>query len=694
MALVYHRFKLDVTPGAMPPELNVSEQDINRQIEITLMDGGEEFAIPSGTTATIEGTIGDHGFRANAASATGCVVTFLLTEDMTACEGRAWVKVKLTKDNAPVSTCGFWLVVDRAGVNANTVIGMSGFEQQLKDGVYDYLDDHQLASIAFLPQDLVSAGTDINTIVRPGCYLLAGAASFAYVNNPLPSGHTGILLVYEASERYGMQMIYDMVSTKAIYKRIRRESTDFSGQAFVQILDSYYTPTSTPFSVITDMPTGSTYIGQPNTFTLGDNFHWTLQNNVSYRIVKFNMLILVSSPASNETYIGSYSNVGVDSWIKLAEDEEPTQEDDAVQIYTEFNFIPGKVYSGNSMIDKPSDVNLQATEKMPCLGNTDYFNRFRNYTYNGTTVVFFDKTGQIIGHKWQSEFAEYSYTTPDGTQEFDGTYLPMLKFTTPENAAFFAFNWSMTEANKKYFCVSNVPLFLIGFSQPNIRIKANSPLLAKKDKTLCVIGPSGVMIDRLNRPAAGDYISGFQEHLRPHYKDVVSYGYSSAAYAVGATESPSIYEYITQGVGSLPAKDFTNIDEVLLIQSGTALSTLQVGDAGGLTAETVDPSTMIGAIRGIVQYILVQNPRCKIYVASFYKYNNSIANPNKVYEMHEAVRALCDALGLTYIDLWSNVPFNYSNYSAENLIYTYDGGHANSAGNAALADVIKRHLIG
>ena len=386
--------------------------------------------------------------------------------------------------------------------------------------------------------------------------------------------------------------------------------------------------------------------------------------------------------------------MGVDKSSKHATDEvHEIIHEDAVQVYTNFEFIENKIFDGDKMIDKPLDVDLQATNKLPCLGNTDYYNRFPDYTYNGSAVVFYDKSGRIIGHKGQTEFTEYDYTTADGTQQYPGTYLEMLKFTTPENAAFFAFNWSVQGESKTAFCVSNIPLFLIGFSQPNISIKDNSPLLVKKNKTLCVIGPSGVMIDRLYRSEAGDYISGFQEHLLPYYKDVISYGYSSCSYAVGGNSNPSIYEYITQGVNELPAKDFTNIDEVLLIQSGSALSTLQVGYAGGLNEETVDTSTMIGSIRGIVQYILSQNPRCKIYITSFYKYNNSIANTSKVYAMHNATKELCDTLGLTYIELWNDTPFNSSNYTSENLIYTYDGGHANSLGNKALADVIKKYLI-
>ena len=61
---------------------------------------------------------------------------------MTASKGRAWVKIKLIQDNSPISTCGFWLNVDRAGVEADTVIGANGFEQQIVDAVQDWLDEH------------------------------------------------------------------------------------------------------------------------------------------------------------------------------------------------------------------------------------------------------------------------------------------------------------------------------------------------------------------------------------------------------------------------------------------------------------------------------------------------------------------------------------------------------------------------
>lgn len=142
MALVNRSLMLDITPGAIPKVVNVSEYDQNRQFTVNLIDEGGVFEIPSGTTATVEGTIGGSGFSANA-TISGDTITFTLTESMTAKAGDVWCKIKLVKDSKPIQTCAFILRVDKAGVEADTVIGAPGFEEQIADAVEGYLDDHQ-----------------------------------------------------------------------------------------------------------------------------------------------------------------------------------------------------------------------------------------------------------------------------------------------------------------------------------------------------------------------------------------------------------------------------------------------------------------------------------------------------------------------------------------------------------------------
>jgi len=140
MAIVNQDLYLEIPPGTIPPTLNVTEYDENMQVTVHLLQRGQAFEVPSGTAAKVEGTIAGRPFSVDA-TADGSTVTFELDKSMTAFSGRAWTKIKLTKDSKPVSTCGFWLDNDRAGVEAETVIGANGFYDTIKSAVYDYLDN-------------------------------------------------------------------------------------------------------------------------------------------------------------------------------------------------------------------------------------------------------------------------------------------------------------------------------------------------------------------------------------------------------------------------------------------------------------------------------------------------------------------------------------------------------------------------
>jgi len=154
---------LDITPGAIPQVVKVSEYDQNRQYTVTLIDDGGTFTIPSGTTATIEGTIGGNAFS-ESATVSGNTITFTLSESMTALAGDVWCKIKLTKDSKPLQTCAFILRVDKAGAEADTVIGADGFQEQINQGVAEYFDNDppffELPSGGQSGQALLSDGAD------------------------------------------------------------------------------------------------------------------------------------------------------------------------------------------------------------------------------------------------------------------------------------------------------------------------------------------------------------------------------------------------------------------------------------------------------------------------------------------------------------------------------------------------------
>ena len=127
----------------MPPVVHVSEYDIGRSYTVGLIgENNDTFTIPTGTTATIEGTLnGVVGFSVPATISNN-KVAFTLTESMTAYAGKAWCKIKLTLNDEPIQTCAFILAVDRAGVEAGDVIGAPGFDEQLAAAVKAYFDDN------------------------------------------------------------------------------------------------------------------------------------------------------------------------------------------------------------------------------------------------------------------------------------------------------------------------------------------------------------------------------------------------------------------------------------------------------------------------------------------------------------------------------------------------------------------------
>lgn len=145
MALVAKTLTLDITPGAIPQVVNVSEYDENREYTVTLIDEGGVYQIPSGTTATVEGTIGGNAFS-ESAIVSGNTITFTLSESMTAKAGDVWCKIKLTKDSKPIQTCAFILRCDRAGAEAGAVIGASGFEEQIAEAAGAWLEDQGFTS--------------------------------------------------------------------------------------------------------------------------------------------------------------------------------------------------------------------------------------------------------------------------------------------------------------------------------------------------------------------------------------------------------------------------------------------------------------------------------------------------------------------------------------------------------------------
>lgn len=222
MALVTTDFNINITPGAMPPVVHVSEYDIGRSYTVELIgENNDAFTIPTGTTATIEGTLnGVVGFSAPATISNNKVV-FALTESMTAYAGKAWCKIKLTLNDEPIQTCAFIIAVDRAGVESETVIGAPGFEEQIKDAVDDRLSalSEENVKSAELDEDNMVSFKNANGIVLFTLDLSELGTPASYGNLVLSAesltveeGGTGAFTVSLDSAPSANQIVYLAVS--------------------------------------------------------------------------------------------------------------------------------------------------------------------------------------------------------------------------------------------------------------------------------------------------------------------------------------------------------------------------------------------------------------------------------------------------------------------------------------------------
>lgn len=147
LPMILQQVDLDIIPGKKPPVVHVSEYDTGRSIIVSLFKDGIAYGSTArnhSVTVKVEGTIGEYCFSEDASWADDSdKIVFHLTETMTAIRGRVWTKIKLTDSyGQQLSSCGFWLDVDRAGVEGDSIPSAPGFKEIVNQAVSQYLDEH------------------------------------------------------------------------------------------------------------------------------------------------------------------------------------------------------------------------------------------------------------------------------------------------------------------------------------------------------------------------------------------------------------------------------------------------------------------------------------------------------------------------------------------------------------------------
>ncbi len=114
--MITNTLELKMTPGGITPMMRVSQHETGaRTFAFRLYDGDTEYPIPTGATVTLYGRRPDGVGFSSLCSIVGGKILVIVTEDMTACAGRAECEVELVSGGTRVSTENFFLLVEPAG---------------------------------------------------------------------------------------------------------------------------------------------------------------------------------------------------------------------------------------------------------------------------------------------------------------------------------------------------------------------------------------------------------------------------------------------------------------------------------------------------------------------------------------------------------------------------------------------------
>ena len=149
--MITQSYKIDMTPGAVPLRVKVSQYDVGiRQLVFQLYNGATACTSNSfDLSAQIVGTKQDQkGFAYEASvdtSALGIWVTVDITEQMTACAGDVVCEIRMYNNSSRISTANFILDVEPAALGADTDISETEIPAII-DAAREYAEDAEDAA--------------------------------------------------------------------------------------------------------------------------------------------------------------------------------------------------------------------------------------------------------------------------------------------------------------------------------------------------------------------------------------------------------------------------------------------------------------------------------------------------------------------------------------------------------------------
>ena len=457
-------------------------------------------------------------------------------------------------------------------------------------------------------------------------------------------------------------------------------------------LNSYTTP---GVYKVTSATAAKTVLHRPDGAAAA--FRLVVMETTQSNLPRLKQFLLTNTTENTGIYVRHYDGSSFGDWYEMASTDSfssiRSETAPEMVMYSSFEWVSGGWWTSTGGL---SDATKYHSGLVPIIPGARHYLGFK-YQTTGAIGAFFDEfrrwlaplTGNdVTAYPAAASGGDAAYKTPNGN---GGTsnYANLWYFDAPAGACYFSWNLSTDDSYKYRQSLSSKPLFLLEGSG-NCIVRPGDPLYqGKKNKKLCVIGSSTVMIDRFDRDSQGNdtpYVVGFQEYLAPWYQLVESYGFSGGSlFPVSGETTTSIYNgIVTADV------DLSGYDEFLLQCSGNGLNTDDVVDDW----DSTDTSKYFGALNGIIDYIYSQNPKAKIYLMdlcrkkSYYTYAASYAA--RIDGINEKIRTLAENRAYTLVPTSVGCECNAHTYDE----YTYDGAHANSEGNRIYGLFCRKVMLG
>ena len=183
----------------------------------------------------------------------------------------------------------------------------------------------------------------------------------------------------------------------------------------------------------------------------------------------------------------------------------------------------------------------------------------------------------------------------------------------------------------------------------------------------------------------------------PWYASCDIYGFSGGSMGAGYTDYISMYAGI---VGE--EVDLSGYDDFIIMASTNGLSTTGISDWGTVYESPSEHDSYFGGLRGIVDYIMSENPLANIYLMTSVGTKNYFGSTyvtfrNNILEINEKTRDMALKMHLRLIDLASDCGFTVTSFydsSDVTAVYTYDGTHYNQQGSEIVGKAVRKAIIG